>query len=121
MLSPTPLSMLREYWRKLRPRDRWLFPGREADSHVVPRTVSRALSIAVQTLGLKKRITPHALRHAFATHLLETGLDIRVIQALLGHKSIRTTARYAQVSRRHVGRVASPLDLLGTKRGAILG
>ena len=121
MLSPTLLTMLREYWRQVRPRDGWLFPGRGRNTHIVSKTVSKALTTAVKLLKLKKRVTPHMLRHAFATHLLETGVDIRVIQALLGHASIRTTARYAQVSRRHIGRVQSPLDLLGTKEGAVLG
>ena len=121
MLSPTLLAMLREYWRKLRPGAGWLFPGRKAGEHLHPTTVRKALERAVESLKLKKRVTPHSLRHAFATHLLETGTDIRVIQALLGHASIRTTARYAQVTPQHAGRVTSPLDLLGTKRGAVLG
>jgi site-specific recombinase XerD len=113
--------MLRKYWLQIRPRDGWLFPGRGRNTHIVQKTVSKTLTIAVKLLKLKKRVTPHMLRHAFATHLLETGVDLRLVQALLGHASIRTTARYAQVSRRHIGRVQSPLDLLGTKGGAVLG
>ena len=69
---------------------------------------------------LKKRITAHTLRHSFATHLLELGTDIRIIQVLLGHASIRTTSRYTQVSQKQIASVKSPLDLLGTKRGAVL-
>lgn len=80
-----------------------------------------ALRAAVTEVRLKKRVTMHSLRHAFATHLLELGTDIRVIQSMLGHASIRTTARYASVSPQHVGRTQSPLDVLGTRRGAVLG
>ena len=80
-----------------------------------------ALKEAVKKAKLKKRVTAHTLRHSFGTHLLELGTDIRVIQALLGHASIRTTARYAQVSSKHIASVKSPLDALGTKRGAVLG
>jgi len=80
-----------------------------------------ALKKAVKATKLKKRVTPHTLRHSFATHLHEAGNDVRFIQVVLGHSSIRTTARYTQVSQRHVARMKSPLDLLGTKEGAVLG
>ena len=121
MLSARLLELLRAYWVKVRPVGGWLFPGRKAGEHLHPSAVRKALDEAVRTLGLKKRVTPHVLRHSFATHLLEAGNDIRMIQAALGHASIATTARYAQVSARHVARAKSPLDLLGTKAGAVLG
>jgi len=121
MLSPRLLMALRRYWAEVRPTGPWLFPGRKQGTHLSPAAVQMALRKAVKAAKLKKRVTPHSLRHAFATHLLETGNDIRLIQALLGHASIRTTARYAQVSRTLVARAKSPLDLLGTQAGAVLG
>lgn len=120
-LSERLLEMLREYWRSVRPKDGWLFPGRKAGSHLHPTAANSALKEAAKALKLRKRVTTHTLRHCFATHLLETGTDIRVIQALLGHRSIRTTVRYAQVSMKQIAKVRSPLDLLGTKRAKVLG
>jgi integrase/recombinase XerD len=121
MLSERLLPALRAYWREVRPADGWLFPGRKKGQPLTPEAVRKSLKAAVGAVKLKKRVTPHALRHSFATHMLEAGNDIRVIQEILGHASIRTTARYTQVSAKHVARVTSPLDLLGTKRGAVLG
>jgi site-specific recombinase XerD len=121
MLSLTLLTMLRRYWVQVRPGDGWLFPGRKEGTHLHPASVRKALEIAVKEAKLKKRVTTHVLRHSFATHLLEVGTDIRIIQVLLGHASIRTTARYAQVSNKHLAGVKSPLDLLATKRGSVLG
>jgi integrase/recombinase XerD len=121
MLSPRLLMALRRYWVEVRPTGGWLFPGRKPGTHLTASAVEQAVRKAVKEAKLKKRITAHSMRHAFATHLLETGNDIRLIQALLGHASIRTTARYAQVSRKLVARAKSPLDLLGTKEGAVLG
>jgi integrase/recombinase XerD len=120
MLSPRLLAFLREYWRTARPVGDALFPGSVPGSTVRPRTVCKALRKARARAGIKKRVTPHVLRHCFATHLLESGTDIRTIQVLLGHSSIRTTARYTQVSQRHIGRTESPLDRLG-KRGRTTG
>jgi integrase/recombinase XerD len=117
MLAERLLVALRAYWAKAKPQDGWLFPGRNKGKPLSPDAVRKALNEAVRSAKLKKRVTTHSLRHAFATHLLEAGTDIRVIQVLLGHASIRTTARYTQVSARHVASVKSPLDLLGTKRG----
>jgi len=94
------------------------------DVHQLPlkaASFNHALKYAATSVKMKKHVTAHSLRHAFATHLLEAGNDIRLIQVLLGHASIRTTARYTQVSATHIARVKSPLDLLGTQQGAALG
>jgi integrase/recombinase XerD len=115
MLSQRLLLFLREYWRIERPLGPHLFPGKIPGSTVQPTTLGRALRKATLRAGIKKRVTAHVLRHCFATHLLERGEDIRTIQVLLGHSSIRTTARYTQVSERHIGRTQSPLDQLGKK------
>lgn len=112
MLSPRLLACLRQYWRATRPPGPELFPGRDPATSVSVDAVRAALSQAVKDAGIKKRVTPHVLRHSFATHLLEAGEDIRTIQVLLGHGSIRTTARYTQVSKRHIARTQSPLDRL---------
>lgn len=121
MLANRLLGALRAYWVQVRPPDGWLFPGRKKGMHLSPGAVRMALKEAVAKARLKKRVTAHTLRHSFATHLLEMGTDIRIIQVLLGHGSIRTTARYAHVSAKHIASVASPLDVLGTKKAAALG
>jgi site-specific recombinase XerD len=121
MLAQRLLVLLREYWKLTRPAGPYLFPGQEAGAPVSPTAVRCALRGAAEKTGLTKRVTPHTLRHAFATHLLETGTDIRTIQVLLGHSSIRSTTIYTRVSTQHIGRVTSPLDRLGTREGAVLG
>jgi integrase/recombinase XerD len=121
MLADRLLESLRSYWVQVKPEGKWLFPGRRKGTHLSASAVRKALDEAVRSAKLKKRVTPHTLRHSFATHLLETGTDVRVIQAVLGHASLRTTARYTHVSARHIASVKSPLDLLGTKRGVVLG
>lgn len=121
MLSKRLLEVLREYFRKVRPAGPYLFPGRQPDKPIRPDSVRRVLKKVVEQCGITKPVTPHVLRHSFATHLLESGTDIRTIQVLLGHRSICTTQRYAQVSARHICRTTSPLDLLGTKEGEPLG
>jgi integrase/recombinase XerD len=112
MLSPRLLEILRGYWVNVRPQGGWLFPGRKAGKPITRNAVEKAIDVAAAKAKLRKKVTPHLLRHSFATHLLEAGTDIRVIQVLLGHSSIRSTARYTQVSERHIGAVKSPLDKL---------
>jgi integrase/recombinase XerD len=122
MLGVRLLAALRMWWRVEKPaREAYLFSGTTAGSHVSPDTVRTVLKKAAATAGIAKRTYPHLLRHSFATHLLESGTDIRVIQRLLGHGSIRTTERYTHVSVAHVGRTKSPLDLLGTEEAKPLG
>ena len=121
MLADRLLRTLRAYWVKVRPEGGWLFPGRKKGTHLHPTAVNQALKEAVKKAKLKKRVTAHTLRHSFGTHLLELGTDIRIIQVLLGHASIRTTTRYAQVSAKHIAKVTSPLDVLGTRKAAALG
>lgn len=111
MLSPRLLQVLREYWKQDRPRP-WLFPGRRAAKPIDRVTVHRILKRAQKLAGIPGRIYTHLLRHTFATHLLEHGVYIGVIQKLLGHARISTTARYAQVSTRALLETPSPLDLL---------
>jgi len=107
------LKALREYWRLTKPPGPLLFPGQDPSKPLCPDTVRRAVHRASAALGIDQRVTLHALRHSFATHLLESGEDLRTIQVLLGHKSIRNTTRYLQVSGQHISRVSSPLDVLG--------
>jgi integrase/recombinase XerD len=109
MLSTQLLEILRCYWRVARPVH-WLFPGRDSDRPVDPKLVHAACRTACAVSGLSKRVTVHTLRHSFATHLLEGGTDIRIIQVLLGHRSLATTARYTRVSARTIQNTVSPLD-----------
>lgn len=111
MLSPRLLDALRSYWRVERPRH-WLFPG-DVPGHPITRdAVGQACRKAHRACGITKPITPHSLRHAFATHLLESGTDVRTIQLLLGHRSLATTSRYLKIATSTVCATASPLDLL---------
>jgi len=120
MLSERLLVFLRVYWKIARPKDR-LFPGRTKDGHVSPESVRAVFKKARHRAGITKDVTPHTLRHSFATHLLEAGTDIAVIQALLGHRSIQTTSLYTHVSTRHLARTRSPLDLLESHGSPLTG
>jgi integrase len=111
LLSPELLAKLRLYWVESRPRGRHLFPGRNGQPVHID-VIRRALQATVREVGIKKRVTLHSFRHGFATHLLEDGTDVRVIQALLGHSNLATTAHYTQVSTRNFKNVTSPLDRL---------
>jgi integrase/recombinase XerD len=111
MLSPKLLGILRAYWDIERPRH-WLFPGRGGEKPLDPSTLNAACAKAVEATGISKRATLHALRHAFATHLVEQGVDISIVQALLGHSHLSTTIRYISVATRAIAAVKSPLDHL---------
>ena len=111
MLSPQLLRILRGYWRLARPK-RWLFPGRDEERPLEPTTLHAACRSARTAAGLAKEVTAHTLRHSFATHLLENGADIRIIQVLLGHASLSSTARYTRVATKTISQTPSPLDRL---------
>ena len=124
MLPPEVLGLLRQWWQERRPRhdagvppaQRWLFPGRAPDRPMTTRQLNRLFHETVEAAGIRKPVTLHSLRHSFATHLLERGTDIRVIQALLGHHKLDTTARYTRVATGMIARIESPLHLLSKPR-----
>jgi site-specific recombinase XerD len=118
------LDLLRQWW-KARPsrrdagmlvQERWLFPGGRPGKPMTTRQFHRLFHEAADAAGIKKGVTLHALRHSFATHLLERGTDIRIIQALLGHDKLDTTARYTRVATGMIASIESPLDLLSQPR-----
>jgi site-specific recombinase XerD len=111
MLSSRVLSALEEYWRFAQPRGTYFFPGRNSGRPLTRHAANMALLKILATCNFKKHVTPHSLRHAFATHLLEAGTDLRSIQVLLGHANISTTARYTHMTAFHMSRIASPLDM----------
>jgi len=124
MLSPETLDLLRQWWKVrptrwdagVPPEDRWLFPGGKPGKPITTRQLSRLFHEAADAAGIKKAVTLHALRHSFATHLLERGTDIRIIQALLGHDKLDTTARYTRVATGMIAGIESPLDQLSQPR-----
>jgi len=124
MLPPDVLDLLRQWWRErptchdaeVVPGERWLFPGRSPYRPLTTRQYGRLFQETVEAAGIRKPVTLHTLRHSFATHLLEAGVDIRKIQALLGHDKLETTARYARVATGMIAEIESPLDGLNTGR-----
>ena len=120
MLSPTLLELLRAWWRQARAQrlvlpDGWLFPGQNPVNPLSTRQLNRAFHFARHSAEIDKRVSPHSLRHAFATHLLEHHEDIRVIQVLLGHKKLENTARYSHVAAKLLRQVKGPLEYLELK------
>ena len=111
MLSPQLLELLRDWWRIAHPKV-WMFPGRDCINPMTTRQLNRICHMAAELAGLPKWVAPHTLRHSFATHLLEQHIDIRVIQVLLGHAKLDTTARYTHVAANLIREVMSPLDRL---------
>ena len=117
ILSPALLALLRDWWRTAQAQRRmlkggWLFPGQNPVNPLSTRQLRRAMDASAKLAGLDKHVSLHSLRHAFATHLLEQGIDIRLIQVLLGHKKLETTAMYSQVATRTLRDTHSPLDAL---------
>jgi integrase/recombinase XerD len=115
-LSPTLYAWLRQYWARERPPLPYLFASGKTGKRARAVSVRAALAAAAKQAWIKKRVTPHVLRHSFATHLLEQGTDVRVVGALLGHASLRSTAHYARVTEKLVRQTPSPLDLLPQRR-----
>lgn len=120
-LARRTLEVLRAYFRHHRPSGENLFPGRSGTAPISRMAVYRALRQAAARAGVKKRVYPHLLRHAFATHMLELGVDVRTVQILLGHLSLKSTTRYAHLSEARLRTIKLPVQLLGTKDGHILG
>jgi integrase/recombinase XerD len=124
MLPAEVLELLRQWWKtrpdgydaSAAPEHRWLFPGRSNHRPLTTRQFSRLFNEAAKAAGLRKTVSLHSLRHSFATHLLERGTDIRVIQALLGHDKLETTARYSRVATGMIAKIESPLEGLSTPR-----
>lgn len=113
VLSARLLWNLREYWRSTRPRGPWLFPGRTRAGHISVRHVHDGFACAVRAAGIRRKgVRFHSLRHSFATHMLEAGVNVRVLQSMLGHSQLQTTARYAQVRTDLIARLPDPLELL---------
>jgi len=124
MLSPLVLAALRTYWKAYRPPGTELFPGyakQRPGTQLSRESIHRVLVKAAREAGIHKRVSPHTLRHCFATHLLETGADVRTVQLLLGHAYLETTAKYLHLTTAQLRQVPSPIDLIGTPQGTAIG
>jgi len=110
-LSEVALTELRNYTKEYNP-ETWLFPGQNPKKFITERTVQRVFENAKMKAGIKRKVSVHSLRHAFATHLLEGGIDLRYIQELLGHSSSKTTEIYTHVTRKSIQNIVSPLDMI---------
>ena len=119
MLAPSLLEVLRQYWRESRPEG-WLFPGKPKITALSPRQLNRAFTSAKHMAGIAKPATLHSLRHSFATHLLEANTDVRVIQVLLGHAKLTTTARYAHVATKTIQSTVSPFERMKALQDQVL-
>jgi len=120
-LSSLLLKELRSYWKEARPKGSYVFPGRKQNEPLSRAAVSKALTKTARKAGIKKHVTPHTLRHSFATHMLEMGVDIRTVQVLLGHASLNSTIQYLHMSTARLQSLPNPLELLGTPKGRTLG
>jgi len=116
LLSEKALKTLKLYIRSSK-LEKWLFPGQKHGKHLTTRTVQKVFETGVKNAGIQKELTVHSLRHSFATHLLESGIDLRYIQELLGHKSSKTTEIYTHVSNKDLGKIRNPLDSIVTQTG----
>jgi integrase/recombinase XerD len=114
MLSPSLLELLRAWWRAARPQG-WLFPGRNPVQPMTTRQLNRACHAAAEAAGIERNVSPHTLRHSFATHLLEQNVDVRVIQVLLGHAKLDSTALYTRVATKTIQQIMSPLEHIALK------
>jgi site-specific recombinase XerD len=124
MMSPLVLEALRGYWREYRPSGPQLFPRGPAGkkhSHLSRNQIHKVLVKVARAAGITKTVSPHTLRHSFATHLLETGADVRTVQMLLGHACLESTASYLHLTTARLRQVPSPVDIIGTDKGKALG
>jgi site-specific recombinase XerD len=120
-LSPRMLQTLREYWKARRPKGAFLFPGRGGEKPLTRDAVAQAIRKTARRAGIDKKVYPHLMRHAFATHMLELGGDLRTVQILLGHRSLSSTTRYTHLTEARRLALPSPLETLRTEQGRVLG
>jgi site-specific recombinase XerD len=120
-LTPRLHQALRDYWKERRPKGPYLFPGANEGHHIDVTSFQKALTLASLRARIDKTVSPHVLRHSYATHMIEAGADLRSLQLLLGHASITTTTRYVHLTHAHRTSLPNPLEMLGTKAGAVFG